>query len=74
MQFTTIALALFATLAIAAPRPRPQDGVVNVDDIIATVTDNLNGNNVVVPVAAPVSANVGGEQINSQDATPGAIV
>ncbi|KAK0735944.1 hypothetical protein B0T21DRAFT_411168 [Apiosordaria backusii] len=70
MQFTTIALTLFATLALAAPRPQFEEGLVNLDDLI--ITDNLNdadvlsNNDVDVPVDG-IIAGVGVDNAGTGD-------
>ncbi|KAK4675246.1 hypothetical protein QC764_0076010 [Podospora pseudoanserina] len=69
MQFTTIALILFATLALAAPTPQ-NDGILNNNDV------SVDDVTILVPVAAgiPVVANVLGETIGNSATNPIAVV
>ncbi|KAK4652807.1 hypothetical protein QC762_0077000 [Podospora pseudocomata] len=69
MQFTTIALMLFVTLALAAPTPQ-NDGILNNNDV------SVDDVTVLVPVAAsiPVVANVLGETIGNSATKPIAAV
>ncbi|KAK4641643.1 hypothetical protein QC761_0076200 [Podospora bellae-mahoneyi] len=65
MQFTTIALMLFAILALAAPTPQ-NDGILNNNDV------SVDDVTVLVPAAAgiPVVANVLGETIGNSATNP----